>query len=104
MRIAVPGRPVPAPRMTEKEIAMATRGVGRNAARIQRYHAWRDAAKLAALAAHIPTLGGPVRITVDVHVSGRQVIMITHHSVLADTADRCLRVSKRDEKSEVSEA
>jgi DNA repair ATPase RecN len=34
----------------------------------------------------------------------RQVIMITHHSVLADTADRCLRVSKRDGKSEVSEA
>jgi Holliday junction resolvase RusA-like endonuclease len=70
--IVVPGRPVPAPRMTGKEIAMATRGVGRNAARIQRYHAWRDAAQMATLATHMPTLGGPVRMFVDVYVSGRR--------------------------------
>lgn len=72
MRIVIPGRPCPAPRMTGKEIAMATRGYGRNAARIQRYHEWRDAAQMAAMVAMVRMIEGPVRIVVDVYVSGRR--------------------------------
>lgn len=70
--LTIPGRPVPAPRMTAREIAMATRGKGRNVARIQRYHAWRDAAQWAALAAHVRPIDGPVRIMVRVYVHGRR--------------------------------
>lgn len=51
---------------------MATRGYGRNAARIQRYHAWRDAAQMAAMVARARMIEGPVSIMVDVYVSGRR--------------------------------
>ena len=68
----IPGRPCPAPRMTGKEIAMATRGYGRNAARIRRYHEWRDAARMAAMVARVRQIEGPVSVTAEVYVSGRR--------------------------------
>lgn len=71
IRFVVPGHPVPAPRMTTRQVRMAVGGRGRNAERLAKYWAWKDAVGWEAKKAGVRPMPGPVAVEATVYVAGR---------------------------------